>query len=130
MTRVKLASDYDMGTGYIAVPTPGRADGLAYSVTYSLGSTLKQRGAPVPPKTTMDRLKARREMYFKHQADIVKYPTNELVIAMRRHKGPFPVYAVYEDGSPEGILNCFNIAGGKKELLIGKTITVNGRASW
>lgn len=125
MTRVKLASDYDMGTGYSAVPTPDRDDGLKYKVTYGLGSTVKKRGLKVPLVTTKERLQARQEMYFQHRADIVKFGGNEVVIAMRQHAGPFPVYAVYDNG----ILKCFTIENGQMKLN-GKTISAIGVANW
>jgi hypothetical protein len=125
MTRVKLASDYDMGTGYSAVPTPDRDDGLNYKVTYGLGSTIKKRGLKVPLVTNKARLQARQEMYFQHRADIVKFGGNEVVIAMREHAGEFPVYAVYDNG----ILRCFDIEAGQKKLN-GKTISAVGVASW
>jgi hypothetical protein len=112
MTRVKLASDYDMGTGYSAVVTDTRPDNLPYKVTYGLGGTLKERGKYVPPITTKERLQARQQMYFKSRADIVKYGANELVIAMRKHAGPFPVYAVYDNG----IFRCFKIVNGAREF--------------
>lgn len=126
MTRVKVSSDYDMGTGYTAVPTPGRPDGLAYKVTYGLGSTVKVRGHVTPPDTTKEMLQARQEMYFKSKAAIVKYPDNEIVIAMRKHAGPFPVYAVYDNS---GTLKCFDIVNGQK-VLNGQTISATGVASW
>jgi len=130
MTRVKLASDYDMGTGYGATPTPNRDDGLEYKVTYGLGGTLKERGKKVPPPTTKTRLQERQQMYFKRRADIVKYGGNEVVIAMRQHKGGFPVYAVYVPGSPP-FFQCFTIdANGRMVTTTGKTITANGVANF
>jgi hypothetical protein len=65
-------------------------------------------------------------MYFEHRADILKYGNNEIVIAMRQHAGPFPVYAVYDNGT----LRCFDIVNGQMVLQPGQTISAIGVASW
>jgi hypothetical protein len=130
MTRVKLAHHYDMGTGYIAVPTPNRPDHLPYKVSFSVGNVAKLRedesptGVATSIPMTLDILRARKRAYFEQHANIVRLG-NEFVIAMRRHRGPFPVFAYYD----EGVLKCFNIVNGKREE-DGRTISALGRANW
>ena len=126
MTRVKLAHHYDMGTGYVAVATPDRPGELPYKVSFSIGNTAKRRleegGGVVAVSSEI--LKARKQAYFKHNASVVRIG-NEIVIAMRRHLGPFPVYAVYD----AGVFRCYDIKAGKPEPN-GKTISALGVASW
>ncbi len=126
MTRVKLAHHYDMATGYIAVATPDRDGDLPYKVSFSVGNIAKKRkeegGGIVFVSTSI--LKARKQAYFRHNASVLKIG-NEIVIAMRRHLGPFPVYAYYD----AGIFRCYDIKGGRPEPN-GKTISALGVASW
>ncbi len=126
MTRVKLANHYDMGTGYIAFATPNRPDNLPYKVSFGIGNTTKKRqeeGGGVVPATS-EILKARKQAYFKHNANVLRIG-NEIVIAMRKHKGSFPVYAVYEGN----VFKCYDIVGGQPKPN-GKTISALGVASW
>jgi hypothetical protein len=128
MTRVKLAHDYDMGTGLVAVETPGRVDNLPYKVSYSLGDKTKRRsedgGGEIP--VTAELVRMRKQAYFKENARVIR-TGNEFVIAMRKHAGQFPVYAVYAGGT----FNCYTIGGDNKpNPLVGKTISANGVANW
>jgi hypothetical protein len=126
MTLVKLSNHYDMGTGYIAIETKGPKDTLPYKVTYGIGNTTKRRaeegGGLIG--VTAEILKARKQAYFKHNANVMKIG-NEVVIAMRKHRGPFPVLAFYD----AGIFRCYDIKAGKPEPN-GKTISAMGVASW
>jgi hypothetical protein len=132
MTRAKLAHHYDMGTGYVAVPTPNRTDGLEYKIGYSVGNTTKLRAEETPNRiaaivpTTMDIVRARQKEYFELNAGVARVG-NEIVIAIREHAGPFPVLAVYEGNQ----LRCFSIdIAGKKVLNNTNTISNLGVASW
>ena len=129
MTRVKLSHHYDMGTGYIAMPSPNRDDRLPYKVSFSVGNSAKLREderqdtrTSVP--MTIQILRARQKAYFEQNASVLRLG-NEFVIAMRRHNGPFPVYAYYD----EGTLRCFDIVAGNREEN-GQTISALGTASW
>lgn len=138
MTRVKLANHYDVGSGLIAVPTPNRDDKLPYKVTYTVGNTLKIREEEKhkysPDQLTKDGkaiyvnaevLRSRQRAYFEQKASLL-HTGNEFVIAQRRHKGQFPVYAVYQGDR----LDVFEIAGAKQANLGTKTITTLGVANW
>jgi hypothetical protein len=123
MTRVKLAHHYDMGTGYVAVPTPSGP--LPYKVSFSVGNSAKlredeQKEGKQTTLMTIETLRARRKAYFEQNANVLKLG-NEFVIAMRRHKGPFPVYAYYDGG----VLKCFDIVGGQR-VENGHTISALG----
>ncbi|HTW78924.1 MAG TPA: hypothetical protein VME23_05180 [Terracidiphilus sp.] len=129
MTRVKLANELDMDTGLVAVATPGRTDNLPYKVSYSLGGNTKDKGPdksykmiPVTPEV----LRMRRQAYFIEHAKVLK-SGNEVVIAMRKHAGPFPVYAVYDAGT----LKCFTVgADNKLKFTPNRTISATGVANW
>ena len=73
---------------------------------------------------TIEILRPRKKAYFEQNANIVPLG-NEFVIAMRHHKGPFPVYAYYDGGT----LKCFPSVDGKR-VENGKTISALGKASW
>jgi hypothetical protein len=138
MTRVKLAHDYDMGTGLVAVHTPGRGDNLDYKVTYSLGDKTKKREEEGVKKigtaqskvpmidVTPEVLSVRKQAYFRENARVIR-SGNEFVIAMRKHHNPlFPVYAVYKAGTFER----YTIGDtGKMEPTTGR-ITATGTANF
>jgi hypothetical protein len=129
MTRVKLSHHYDMGTGYIAIPTPDRPGNLPYKVGFSVGNSAKLRedernDARTAVPMTLQILQARQKAYFEQNANVLRLG-NEFVIAMRRHNGPFPVYAYYDGG----LLKCFDIVNGGREEN-GRTISALGHASW
>jgi hypothetical protein len=125
MTRVKLAQDSDMAIGYTAVPIENPGDGPAYKLRYGLGNKtnsvevtgVDQEGKLLTKRNTLtvtaqvyaDRKKSAlnfREILLSKYA--VKGLKNEIVIAMRHHAGPFPVYA-YREGEE---LVCYDIEGG------------------
>ena len=129
MTRVKLAHGYDMGTGYIAVQTNN--DKIPYKVSYSIGSTVKERGEggqPAKASISVDSelIRKRQQAYFKQNSDVVRIG-NEIVIAMRKHAGSFPVYA-YSDGG--GDLTVFSIGGKAMTVDNIKQISAQGVANF
>ncbi len=125
MTRVKLANNYDMGTGFSAVYEPD-GTGRAFRVRYSLGRTLKVRGVAFPPRTTPDSYLARQQQAVDFTSIINlalnTRQNNEMTIAIRRHAGPFPVYA---ERISADTLQCFTLVGGQK-VPSGSTIDDRG----
>ncbi len=125
MTRVKLAAEFDMAIGYTAVPVANPQPGSpAYKLRYGLtknttiiGAT-GQQTVPVTPKLYADRQQA--ALRFKSILGI-RDAKNEIVIAIRRHEGPFPVYAVRQSGQ----LKCYDIVDSKM-VFNNKTISSLG----
>jgi hypothetical protein len=139
MTRVKLAHGYDMGTGYIAIRSPGQQDNLPFKVSYSIGNNTKVRKEEMGPDrkafvpVSMDMIRDRQRAYFEHEANVVRRSGNEFVIAMRRHNGPFPVYARFDGG----MFKCYDLKDNQakieddsKIVTNGRTISAVGVASW
>ena len=125
MSRVKVANDYDMGTGYHAIPVANPGTDPAYKLRYGLGNTIKVRGGGLIPRT-LQIYRDRQRDYFYHRANIARLG-NEIVVAFRRHAGPFPIYAVWE----KDYLQCFTIDENSKMVTTtGKTISHKGVANW
>ena len=126
MTRVKLARDYDIGTGFIATKIADPGQGPQFKLTYGLGSTIKEKGQNFPRSLSQHeqvklKFKLRQEaMQFKNILNGVPLnakQTNEIVISLRKHAGPFPVYAVLRVHL--GYCECFDI--------VGDNMVINGR---
>jgi hypothetical protein len=123
MTRVKLAYEMDMGIGYTAVSSPGQATGPQFKLRYGLAATTTLVGEALPQPTTENIYDERRKAARKFKSIIgVRDAKNEIVIAMRKHAGPFPVFAVRRGDQ----LVCYNITTAKLMERNGKQITKNG----
>lgn len=95
MTRVKLAYEMDMGIGYSVVPAPRGGTGPQYKLRYGLPNTTTVVGQAEAQTTTPDIYEARRKAARRFKSIVgIRDGKNEIVIAIRRHAGPFPVYAV------------------------------------
>jgi hypothetical protein len=95
MTRVKLAYEMDMGIGYTVVPAPRPNRGPQYKLRYGLPNTTTIVGQKEAQPTTPDIYEARRKAALKFKSIVgIREGKNEIVIAIRKHAGPFPVYAV------------------------------------
>jgi hypothetical protein len=102
MTRIKIARDYDLGAGFIASPIANPGNGPSYRLKYGLGTTIKVTGKKFPIDLSLvDQQKLQvslhlEAMNFKRILKTASMDTgqvNEIVIALRKHAGPFPVYA-------------------------------------
>jgi hypothetical protein len=123
MTRVKLANEFDMAVVYTAVPVAKGRGGPAYKLRYGLGKSTTVAGddsltTPVTPQIYAARQEAARS--FKSIIGI-RNAKNEIVIALRKHAGPFPVYAVRKGNE----LLCYKIVTNKMEP-DGRKISANG----
>ena len=128
MTRVKLAQEYDMGVGYSAIKAPkakADADGYRYKLRYGLVSTttvLNEQQQSESVWVDAARYAARQQEALRFKSILGKRDAkNEIVIAIRHHAGPFPVYAVREGN----VLKCYDIVNGDMKEN-GKTISENG----
>lgn len=122
MTRVKLAHDADMAIGYSAVPAPNPGQGPAYNLRYGLGATTTSNSITmaVTPQLHLARQEAARKFKGILAANLGK--KNEIIIAMRKHAGAFPVFAVRHGR----VLECYDIAGGQ-QIPNGKIISNAGK---
>lgn len=124
MTRVKLANEFDMAIGYTAVPVANPGKGPAYKLRYGLTKTTTITG-PNGQQTvnvTAELYRARQLAALNFKSILgIRDAKNEIVIAIRRHMGPFPVYAVRQSGQ----LKCYDIVE-KKMKFNGKTISSAG----
>jgi hypothetical protein len=122
MTRVKLAYEMDMAIGYMAVPAPRPGTGPQFKLRYGLGNVTSIVGGGEQPTT--------REIYEERQQAARKFKSilgvrdakNEIVIAMRKHAGPFPVFAVRRGDN----LMCYRITEAKFMERTGFKITPDG----
>jgi hypothetical protein len=152
VTRVKLANEFDMGIGYSATPVPDwekkvgkpapRGTGIgpkykpaapvpAYKLRYGLGlfTTITGPEGQQTVRVTPE-IYAARQNAARHFKSILGIRTgegqkNEIVIAIRKHRGNFPVYATREGE----VLKCYNIVdnrGVKSMKLNKKTISSTG----
>lgn len=130
MTRIKLARNYDIGTGFIATPAANPGQGPQYKLTYGLGTTIKEKGKfaprPIDPQEQQRLQTSMRQQALQFKqilagAVLNKGEVNEIVIALREHDGPFPVYAVLR--KDQGLCECFDIAGGQR-VMNGHTISI------
>jgi hypothetical protein len=110
MTRVKLANEFDMAVGYSAVPVANPGQGNpAYKLRYGLTSTTTilgpngQQTVAVTPQILQERRIA--AVRFKSILGI-RDAKNEIVVAIRHHAGPFPVYAIRTANNE---LQCYSI---------------------
>lgn len=116
MTRVKLANEFDMGIGYSAVPVanPPRG-GPAYKLRYGLGkqTTITGQGGQQTVPVTAELYAARQQAALRFKRILgIRDAKNEVIIAIRKHKGPFPVYAVRSGNE----LLCYEIVGDQMRL--------------
>lgn len=130
MTRVKLAQDYDMAVGYSVIPVskpPNESSGarLAFKLRYGLGNTTTVAGQP-DPLVTAQIYQARQATARRFKQILLTRPglKNEIIIAIRKHAGPFPIYAVLQ----RGVLRCYDIVNNEMKLN-GKTVSANGHLS-
>jgi hypothetical protein len=137
MTRVKLAHDQDMGVGFTYMPLPepivthiGKnpifdpPKTVAFKTHYSLAKTHKDRDtAPNGGIKTTNEYFLARQRSARQFKTILETTTlqNEMVIALRKHAGPFPVNAMRWDDE----LLCYDIVGNKFKLN-GKKISKLG----
>ena len=134
MTRIKLARNYDIGTGFIATPIANPGQGPQFKLTYGLGTTIKEKGRFSPRSLSPQqqqqlqasmRLQALQFKQILAGATFNKGEVNEIVIALRRHAGPFPVYAVLRKDLR--CCDCFDIVGGQR-VMNGRRINIeNGK---
>jgi len=125
MTRVKLAANFDMGVGYIAIHAPTETgQGSQFKLRYGLGNTTTVLGGSAlnPLKVTPDVYEARQQSAIRFTGILNRQAKNEIVIAIRKHAGDFPVYGVRVDD----VVECFTIVGGNI-VKNGKTIGSNGK---
>ena len=147
VTRVKLANEFDMGIGYSAMPVPDwenkvgkpapRGTGIgpkykpaapvpAYKLRYGLGlfTTIigpqGQQTVRVTPEIYAARQNAARHFKSILGIRVGEGQKNEIVIAVRKHRGAFPVYAIREGD----VLNCYDIADNKD----AKTMKLNKKS--
>ncbi len=114
MTRIKLASEFDMAIGYSAVPA-NRPGGPAYKLRYGLGKQTTVMGASGQQTVlvTAELYAARQQAALKFKKILgIRDAKNEIVIAIRKHAGPFPVYAVRNGNE----LLCYDIVANTKVL--------------
>ncbi len=125
MTRVKLANEFDMGIGYTAVPVANPQPGSpAYKLRYGLtkNTTILGPGGQQSVPVTPELYAARQQAALKFKSILgIRDAKNEIVIAIRRHAGPFPVHAVRQSGE----LKCYDIVKDKM-VFNGKTISSAG----
>jgi hypothetical protein len=88
-----------------------------------MGNMTKQRGGG-SISVDVNVLRMRQQAYFKEKSNVIR-SGNEFVIAMRKHAGPFPVYAFYDGGT----FKCYTIEANNKMKLTGKTISALGVAT-
>ncbi|MGR9108233.1 MAG: hypothetical protein ACU843_15035 [Gammaproteobacteria bacterium] len=125
MTRIKLAQNFDMGVGYIAIPVtnPGPND-RKFKLRYGLVNNLTVPESVDPSKS----IKVTPEVYHGRQQAALNYRSildrvgkNEIVIALRQHNGKFPVYAERKGNE----LACYKIVGGN-QVFDGSKISEGG----
>jgi hypothetical protein len=112
MTRVKLAQNFDMGTGYMAIPVknPGPRDRkfkLRYGLVEEVTVPKDVHGSGVL-KVTPEVYEGRQQAARNYRSILDRTGKNEIMIALRQHNGPFPVYAQRRDKT----LLCYDIVGG------------------
>jgi hypothetical protein len=129
MTRLKLAQDFDMAIGYTAITTPhppNECGGqrLQYKLRYGLAATTTVAGVVGPVAVTPALYNTKRQAARSFKQILLTRPgkKNEVLIAVRQHAGPFPVYAV-RNGN---VLQCYDIVEGQMKPN-GKTISSNGQ---
>jgi hypothetical protein len=125
MTRVKLAQNYDMGVGYIAirVANPGPKD-RKFKLRYGLVTNLTVPTDVDPSgsiKVTPEVYHGRQQAALNYTGILTRNGKNEIVIALRQHAGKFPVYA-QRHGK---VLDCYDIVAGK-QIFNGRSISANG----
>jgi len=137
ITRVKLANEFDMAVGYSAVPVANPVRGTpAYKLRYGLTSMTTvigpngQESVAVTPQL----LERRRQTALRFKSILgIRDAKNEIVIAIRQHAGPFPVYAIRTRNDE---LECYTIGEvqvqavddeGTNYTYMKKTMALNGR---
>jgi hypothetical protein len=93
MTRVKLAYEYDMAVNFSL--TGKTTAERVLKVRYGLMEKTTIVGRSLPVTTTPEMRKARQDAALAFKSILgIRDAKNEIVIAVRKHAGPFPVYAV------------------------------------
>ena len=122
MTRVKLAYEMDMSIGYTVVPAPRPGTGPQFKLRYGLAATTSVVGQGEQP-TTLAIYEARRKAARNFKSIVgIREGKNEIVLAVRQHAGPFPVYAVRRGDQ----LVCYTITPQLFMQRTGQQITGNG----
>jgi hypothetical protein len=103
MTRIKLAAEFDLATGFSAVQ---RADGSGFKIRYGLGNQVKvfdaekstdSKGVSKLVPWTQDIETARRQaaLDFKSIVARILFDHSEIVVSFRQHAGGFPLFTKY-----------------------------------
>jgi hypothetical protein len=129
MTRIKIARDYDIGTGFIASPIANPGDGPSYRLKYGLGTTIKERGGSLRALSLAEQrqlmvslhLEAMNFKRILQTASMTTGQVNEIVMALRKHAGPFPVYAKLRIDL--GYCECYDIVA-DRPVLNGHRISI------
>lgn len=125
MTRIKVAQELDMGTGYTIIPSPRPGDGPQYKLRYGLVASMTAPGVPLGIPVTAQVYAARRQAALKFKSILDKRDAkNEIIISIRRHAGRFPVYAIREGEE----LACYQIVNNDMERT-GDVISADGRVT-
>jgi hypothetical protein len=114
MTRIKLAGEEDLGVGFVAVPVANPGTGSKYKLRYGM--------------KTGESYLARKEAVRKFKQILNKQVgpyKNEIVVAVRKHEGPFPIYAKRFNQE----LHCYTIENGRMRFT-GRKISIMGAISW
>lgn len=125
MTRIKVAQELDMGTGYTLIPAPNPNGGPQYKLRYGLVASMTAPGVPLGIPVTANVYAARRQAALKFKSILDKRDAkNEIIISIRRHAGLFPVYAIREGEE----LACYQIVNNAMERT-GDMISGEGRVT-
>lgn len=122
MTRLKLAQEIDMATGYTMIPAPRPGGGPQYKLRYGLVGSMTVVGNPMGIPVTAAVYSARQQAALNFKSILDKRDAkNEIIISIRRHAGQFPLYAIREGEE----LACYRINGTNMELT-GDVIAPDG----
>lgn len=125
MTRIKVAQELDMGTGYTLIPAPNPNGGPQYKLRYGLVASMTAPGKPMGIPVTANVYAARRQAALKFKSILDKRDAkNEIIISIRRHGGRFPVYAIREGEE----LMCYQIVNSAMERT-GDVISAEGHVT-
>ncbi|MGH9401402.1 MAG: hypothetical protein ACRD2P_04760 [Terriglobia bacterium] len=128
MTRIKVAQEMDMGTGYIMIRSSRPGGGPQYKLRYGLVGTMTypgQKNPKAPMPVTANVYAARRQAALKFKSILDKRDAkNEIIISIRCHAGQFPVYAIREGEE----LVCYKIVNDAMKPT-GDVISANGHVT-
>lgn len=125
MTRVKLAANFDMGIGYIVIPVKNPKDNeRKYRLRYGLINQMTVPESVDPSKSvkvTPEVYEARQQAALDYRSILDREGKNEIIIALRKHAGNFPIYAQRRGDE----LLCYKIVGPRQEFT-GRKISARG----